>query len=285
MRAVDLHTHTNCSDGSKTPEELIDYALEKNLAAIAITDHDTTAGLRRASQYAKDKNIRFIPGVELATSFEGTDIHIVGLNIDMDVPGYDELLAEFVSQRDIRNRKMCEKLTQAGMPMDYDKMCEHYKGSVITRGHFARYMYELGYTTYLKEAFERYIGDRSPYFVPREKITAAQGVELITKAKGIPVLAHPLLYHMSWKRIQKLTDTLLPAGLMAIEAIYTTNTNSDERETRDFAKRNGLLISGGSDYHGEAKPRTDLGTGFGSLFVPQEVLDNLLEAQAKRYEN
>lgn len=283
MRAIDLHTHTLYSDGSMTPKELIDYAISKNLSTLAITDHDSIDGLNEAIEYAKDKDIELVPGVELATAFEGQDIHIVGLNIDYNAPDFAKYLQDFVDQREKRNRKMCQLLTEAGMPMDFDEMSARYEGSVITRAHFARYMLELGYTTYLKEAFERYVGDRCPYFVPRSKISAAEGVELIVKAKGIPVLAHPLLYHMSWDRIQKLTDTLLPAGLMAVEAIYTTNVGNDERKTREFAKKNGLLISGGSDYHGEAKPKTDLGTGFGSLYVPEEVWDNLKAAWEERY--
>lgn len=283
MRAVDLHTHTICSDGSKTPKELIDYAIEKGLSAIAITDHDTVAGLDEAIDYAKDKDITVIPGIELSTEYNGRDIHIVGLNIDYKDTEFTSYLVEFVKERDNRNVKMCKLLTEYGIPMDYEQLKAHYPGSVITRAHYARYMFEMGYTTYLKEAFDRYVGDQCPCFVPREKITPAEGVALIKKARGIPVLAHPMLYHMNWANIQKLTDTLLPEGLMAIEAIYTTNTNSDERETREFAIQNGLLISGGSDYHGAAKPKTDLGVGFGKLFVPEEVWHNLNEAQKERY--
>lgn len=283
MNQIDLHTHTCRSDGSKTPTELIDYAIEKGLSVIAITDHDTVDALDEAIEYAKDKPITVIPGVELSTEFQGQDIHVVGLNIDYRADGFKDYLEEFVESRDLRNVKMCRLLTEAGMPMTYEELQEAYPGSVITRAHYARYMLSKGYTSYLKEAFERYIGDNSPYFVPREKITTTQGVELIVKAGGIPVLAHPLLYHMSWDRIQKLTDILKPAGLMAVEAIYTTNTNSDERETREFAAKNGLLISGGSDYHGEAKPRTDLGSGFGGLFVPEDVWDNLRAAQVEKY--
>lgn len=285
MRAIDLHTHTDYSDGSKTPKELIDYAIEKGLAAIAITDHDTVAGLDEAIRYAEDKDIRLIPGVELATEYEGQDIHIVGLNINHHLPDFAARLQDFVDERDARNTKMCRLLSEAGFPMTYEELQDMFPGSVITRGHFARFMLAKGYTTYLKEAFERYIGDRGPYFIPREKITAAEGVKMIISAGGIPVLAHPLLYHMSWERIGRLTDTLIPAGLMAIEAIYTTNEGSDERDTRRFAAERNLLISGGSDYHGAAKPRTDLGVGFGKLFVPEEVLDDLLERQRQFYED
>ena len=279
MKPVDLHTHTNCSDGSKSPCEIIDYAIEKGLSYIAITDHDTVDGLDVAMEYAKDKPITVIPGIELSTEYNGRDIHIVGLDIDYNNEGFKAYLKDFVDSRDTRNEKMCQMLTEAGFPMTYAELKAEYPGSVITRAHYARFMLKKGYTTYLKEAFERYIGDNSPYFIPREKITPIQGVELIKIAGGIPVLAHPMLYHMSWDSIQKLVDELKPAGLMAMEAIYTTNTTSDERESRDFAKKNGLLISGGSDYHGDAKPKTDLGVGFGKLFVPESVWQDLREAK------
>ena len=283
MNQVDLHTHTCRSDGSMTPSELVELAIQKGLSKIAITDHDTVDGLKEACDYARGKDIEVIPGIELSTEWHGRDIHMVGLNIDAEADGFRHYLAEFVNSRDLRNDKMCKMLTEAGMPMTYEELQAEYPGSVITRAHYARFMLSRGYTQSLKEAFDRYIGDYCPYFIPREKITPAQGVELIRKAKGIPVLAHPMLYKMSWAGIQELTDTLLPEGLMAIEAIYTTNTASDERETREFAKKNGLLISGGSDFHGAAKPDIDLGVGKGKLFVPEEVWSNLRAAQIKRY--
>lgn len=276
--AIDLHTHTCNSDGSLTSTELIDYALYKGLDKIAITDHDTVAGLDEAISYAADKDIEVIPGVELSTEWRDKDIHIVGLDIDYKEDGFVSFLKEFVDSRDVRNEKMCRLLTQAGMPMTYDELKDRFPDSVITRGHYARFMLEKGYTSYLKEAFERYIGDNGPYFVPREKTTAADGVKLIRRAGGIPIIAHPLLYHMNWDRIQELTDELKAVGLMGIEAIYTTNSEAEERETRRFAEKNGLLISGGSDYHGEAKPKTDLGLGFGNLYVPASVWDDLRSA-------
>ena len=269
--AIDLHTHTKYSDGSLTPEELMDYAIYKGLKAIAITDHDTVDALDEAVAYAQDKDIELIPGVELSTEWRDKDIHIVGLDIDYKAKGFTEYLSEFVESRDVRNEKMCALLSNAGMPMTYEELKERFPDSVITRGHYARFMLEKGYTSYLKEAFERYIGDNGPYFVPREKTTAADGVRLIKEAGGIPIVAHPMLYHMNWDRIQTLIDELKPIGLMGIEAAYTTNSSSEERETRVFAARNGLLISGGSDYHGEAKPLTDLGLGFGNLYVSAEL--------------
>jgi len=281
--AIDLHTHTCYSDGSLTPAELIDFAIYKGLKVLAVTDHDTVDGLDEAVAYAADKDIVFVPGVELSTEYKDKDLHIVGLNIDHKAEGFKRYLKDFVDSRDVRNEKMCALLTEAGMPMTYEELKAEFPDSVITRGHYARFMLKKGYTSYLKEAFERYIGDNGPYFVPREKTTAADGVRLIVEAGGIPVLAHPMLYHMNWDRIQDAIDELKPVGLMGIEAAYTTNTPAEERQTREFAARNGLLVSGGSDYHGEAKPRTDLGMGFGNLYVSEDMWTKLRAAQIERY--
>lgn len=281
MNQIDLHTHTNKSDGSMSPTELVDYAIKKGLSYIAITDHDTVAGLDEAIEFAKGKPITVIPGVELSTEYHGRDIHMVGLGIDYKAPEFVEYLNEFVASRDTRNIKMCNMLSEAGFPMTYEELQAEYPGSVITRAHYARFMLAKGYTTYLKEAFERYIGDNCPYFIPREKITPEDGVKLIRSAGGIPVLAHPMLYKMSWAGIQQLVDEIKPAGLAGIEAIYTTNTNSDERETREFAAKNNLLISGGSDFHGAAKPTIDLGVGYGKLFVPEDIWHDLEATQQR----
>jgi len=280
MNNVDLHTHSNKSDGSMSPSELIVLAKDKGLCAIALTDHDTIDGLDEAIAKGDELGIRVIPGVELSCEYQGKDIHIVGLNINHKDSNFKSTLKEFVDSRDLRNRKMCQKLTKAGLPVDYDELIATFSESVITRAHYARYMLSKGYIKSLPEAFERYIGDNSPCYIPREKVTPVQGIQLILNAGGIPVLAHPLLYKMGKERLDNLVTELKEAGLVALEALYSTYTPSDEREMRALATKHGLLISGGSDYHGLAKPGLELGTGYGKLFVPAEVLDNLLSSQA-----
>lgn len=283
MKAIDLHTHSIYSDGSLTVEELVDLAIEKGLSYIALTDHDTVGGVKRAMDYAANKDITVIPGIELSSEYQGRDIHIVGLNIDINNEEFKEYLKDFVLDREKRNEKMCKLLTDAGLTLSYEELRGEFPDSVITRAHFSRLMLKKGYTQSLKEAFDRYIGDSGPYFVPRHKISASMAVDLIKKAKGIPVLAHPMLYHMSMARISDLVDELKGYGLMAIEAIYTTNTNSDERDIRVLAARKGLEISGGSDFHGKAKPKTELGTGYGSLFIPESVWFDLRNRWEKEY--
>lgn len=304
---IDLHVHSNRSDGTLTPKELVDYAMEKGLSAFALTDHDTVDGLEEALEYAeslkkkaeaaevssddaptesefskrntvpKRNEVPFvIPGIEFSTEYEGCDIHIVGLDIDYKNPAFSAYLKEFVDSRNNRNRKMCDKLREeAGIDISYDKLLDEFPCAVITRAHYAKYLLNHGYINSMKEAFERYIGDHCPYFIPREKVSPEMAVELILNAGGIPILAHPILYHMSDSRLDTLVCRLKEAGLIGIEAIYSTYNASEERQIRTLAQKYHLILSGGSDFHGANKPGLDLGIGYGNLYVPDEIWDNL----------
>ena len=283
MNYIDLHTHSDKSDGSLTPSELVDLAAQKGLCAIALTDHDTTEGIDEAISRGFKKGVMVVPGVELSSEYQGQDVHVVGLCIDHHDHDFCQRLKDFVDSRDNRNRKMCERLTQAGMPVDYDELRNTYTDSVITRAHYARFMHEKGYVSSPKEAFERYIGDHGPYFIPREKVSPMDAIKLILAADGIPVLAHPVLYGFGKDRLDNLVAELKEAGLVAIEAQYSTYTQADERDMRTLANKYKLLISGGSDFHGEAKPGLELGTGYGSLRVQESVLNTLLRYKRNLY--
>ena len=317
---VDLHVHSTCSDGTYTPLEVVDYAIQKALTAFALTDHDTVNGLDRAIRYAEElrqaqaaspvsfsynnADDRFpvsfsrndaaarlpvssvpdadiprvpeiIPGIELSTEYQGKDIHMVGLFIDYRQPEFAHYLEDFIHSRENRNEKMCALLREHDIDITYEALLTEFPGAVITRAHFARYLLSHGYIQSLKEAFDRYVGDHCPCFVPREKVTPAQAVELILGAGGVPVLAHPILYHMSDDRLDTLVAELKKIGLVGIEAIYSTYNSAEERQIRGLAAKYDLKISGGSDFHGANKPKIDLGTGWGKLYVPDEVLENL----------
>lgn len=289
MASIDLHVHSNCSDGTFSPRQLVDHAIKKGLAAFALTDHDTVDGIKEAQTYAASIKMmqgsmpgnmpetfqvpEVIPGIELSTEYQGADIHVVGLYIDYQNETFRSRLKEFVDSRTNRNRKMCGLLQQAGVPITYEELLAANPDSVITRAHYARYMLEKGYVKSRQEAFDRYVGDHAPCYIPREKITPTQAVELILQAKGAPVLAHPILYHMSDDRLDTLVRELKDVGLMGIEAIYSTYSPADERQMRALAAKYELFISGGSDFHGANKPGLDMGVGYGKLFVPQELLN------------
>ena len=281
MRYVDLHVHSTASDGTFSPEALVDYASQKQLAAFALTDHDTIDGLAPAIAYGKQADVEVIPGIELSTEYNGRDIHIVGLFIDYENPVFLEHLAEFCASRDRRNEKMAARLTEAGCPITMEELTEAFPDAVITRAHFARLMMQKGYIRQIKDAFEKYIGDNGPCFVAREKVTPWDGVRLIREAGGLAVLAHPVLYHMNEHALHKLLFPLKDAGLTAIEGLYATYNHADEAMVRRLARRHSLLISGGSDFHGDNKPGQDMGTGFGNLRVPETILDDLRAAWEK----
>ncbi len=289
---VDLHVHSNRSDGSFTPSELVDYALQKGLTAFALTDHDTTDGIEEALFHAKGKPIEVIPGIEFSTSYliandhAGTsgdshhvekDIHIVGLAINKDAPAFQKQLQAFVDSRITRNQKMCDRLRQAGIDITYEQLLLAFPGAVITRAHYARYLLAGGYVKSLPEAFDRYLGDHTPYFVPREKVTPAQAIQLILEVGGFPILAHPTLYHLGNSQLEKLVAELKEAGLCGMECIYATYTASETRQMTYLANQYKLLPSGGSDFHGAAKPKLDLGTGYGKLCVPDEIWAKIKE--------
>lgn len=285
MKAIDLHTHTCKSDGSYTPAELVDYAIEKGLAAVAITDHDSIAGLDESLSHAAAlreqglPSLEVIPGIEFSTKYENQDVHIVGLYIAYDSDVFQKALNDFVDSREGRNRKMCKNLQEAGIGITYEKLLERFPGAVITRAHYASFLCEYGYVRNRQDAFAKYLGDHTKYFVPREKVTPAQAVDLILKAGGIPILAHPPLYHMGNERLDALVSSLKAVGLMGIEAFYSTYTNQDVRDMMRLAEKYDLLLSGGSDFHGANKPGLDLGCGYGKLFVPEELLDKIKETR------
>ena len=276
MRGIDLHTHSNCSDGTFSVKELMDYAHEKNLAAIALTDHDTVDGIDEAISYTREKyhDMELVPGIELSTTEMGKDVHIVGLYIDHHNIAFTASLKQFIDSRENRNKKMCDKLREeAGIPITYEELISSFPGAVVTRAHYAKFMVDRGYVRGRQEVFDKYIGDHCPYYVEREKITPEEGIEYIIKAGGVPILAHPILYHFSDRVLEALVKRLKKAGLKGIEALYSTYSPSEERQIKALAEKYDLLVSGGSDFHGANKPKIDLGTGMGKLFVPEDLLE------------
>lgn len=277
QRFIDLHTHSCVSDGTDTPTELVEYAVKKGLAALALTDHDTVDGVEEALRAAEGTDLLLIPGVELSAEYRGRDIHILGLCLNYRSEKFLSYLQEFKRARDARNVKMAERLTAHKLPVTVEELKEEYGEAVLTRAHFAKLLKKKGYVQSYEEAFLRFLGDDKPCYVPRERITPEEAVKLIHEAEGIAVLAHPLLYHMGMDELDELVKRLKTGGLDGLEAIYSMNKGRYERRMRELADKYGLLITGGSDYHGATKPHIDLGTGQGNLRVPEELLKAMAE--------
>ena len=235
MDAIDLHVHSTFSDGTLTPSELISRAKQFHLAAMALTDHDTIEGIPEAVQAASEQNLELVPGVELSTFWDEKEIHIVGLFIDYTDKTFQKELESLRDVRRNRNITMCEKFTQLGIPIDYSDMEKEYADAVITRAHFADYLLKKGYIKSRNEAFDRYIGSNGPCYVPRKKMPCAEAIRLIKNAGGVPILAHPVLYHLGKEPMNKLMDYLCDSGIVGLEAIYSTYTAGEEIQMKKLA--------------------------------------------------
>lgn len=280
MKYIDLHVHSVCSDGTCTPEELVDLAIDHDLVAFALTDHDTVDGVERAMRAGERRHIQVIPGVELSCEYtispdRKKEIHILGYNLDWNQPELRNTLEDVAKERDDRNRKMCENLNQAGFPIDYEALVARFGNTILTRAHFARFLLEKGAIPSIDSAFKKILAQDGPYFVMRKYLTPKRGIELIKGAGGIPVLAHPLLYKMSVTELHNLLAELKEYGLQGIEAMYSRNRGNDEAFVRKLADEYGLFITGGTDFHGANKPDLEIGCGEGNLRVPVMLLENL----------
>ena len=273
MDTIDLHTHSTFSDGTFTPLQLVKYAEEKGLKAFALTDHDTTEGVKEAKSI--ETNVEVISGVEISTRYDKNEIHIVGLYVNENDADLNKQLKYYREKRVTRNFEILEKLNSLGVDITIDDVKESCTGDVISRAHIAKALVSKGFVGSYTEAFDRYLGDNKCAYVPRETLNYEESMELITKAGGVPVLAHPLLYKMSDTNLENMMVKLRQKGLKAVEVYYSTHSNSDTQHIMAMANRVGLIYSGGSDFHGATKPKIDMGTGMGKLAVPYEILEKI----------
>ena len=269
IKTVDLHTHSTFSDGTFSPAELVKKAVEKNLAAFALTDHDAVGGIESAITAIKEQNapVLFVPGTELSVGYKDGDIHMVGLFIDYKNPAFTKISDLLVSRRVERNKEMVAKFNNASINMTYEELQEGNPDTVITRAHFARWLIKHGIVKNAAEAFDKYLDTHCPFYVPRKYITPE-----------VPILAHPLHYKLGEKELETLIVRLKAAGLKGMEAKYSNHTAQDETYARKLCNKYELLPSGGSDFHGSNKPAIDMGTGRGTLSVPFEYLINIAKA-------
>ena len=279
---IDLHTHTKASDGTYTPEELMEYALTKNLKAIAITDHDTINGLEPAHQYLKDHNIsndrlELINGIELSTNIPkyDFDVHILGLFVDPSNPVFQEGLVRIIKDRERRNVIMLKLVQEAGYDITWKEITDYAGDSIITRAHFAKILIQKGYFNTNNEVFNKVLGNGKAAYVPRDNVNAKFAIELILNSGGIPVIAHPTLYGLDSNGLYALIDELKGYGLVGIESVYSLYSKKQAAAMSHIANRFGLLETGGSDFHGSNKPGNDLAVGHGDLCVADELLAKL----------
>ncbi|WP_353117080.1 PHP domain-containing protein [Nitratidesulfovibrio sp.] len=292
IRFIDLHSHSTASDGSDTPAELVRKAAAAKLAAIALTDHDTTSGLDEAMREGRQRGIEVIRGCELGVRCEHGELHILGLWLpggDGSTPGgapLDATLAELRRHRATRNHRIAAQLRECGVDIEYAEVEAISGGESVSRLHFARILHEKGYVSSPQEAFARYLGPGGRAYVAKETLSPADGVSLLRSVGATVALAHPMLFRYPGNGFAEwLDDTvadLKPHGLDAIEAYHSEHSQADTRRCVDLAARHGLALTGGSDYHGAGKPGISLGRGRGGLRVTTAVLDDLKEHRRRQ---
>ena len=273
---IDLHIHTTESDGSLTPSQVVHYAKEKGLKAIAITDHDTIHGNEEAIKEGISEGVEVIPGVEISVDYSPGTMHMLGYFIATEDPILNEKLTLLQDSRADRNPRIIEKLNKLGLSLTYDEVVQVSGGGQVGRPHMAQVLMEKGYIKSIKEAFDKYLGKGAPAYLDKFRLGAVEAITMITDAGGIPVLAHPsTLYCKSSDELDALVKKLVNQGLQGLEVYYSEH---DERKTSSYkllAKRYNLAITGGSDFHGKNVKGIDLGTGRGKLKIPYTVLENL----------
>ena len=274
MRLIDLHTHSTASDGSLTPEELVRHAHEKGLSAIAVTDHDTIDGIGQALKEGHRTGLEIIPGIEISVDFD-SEMHMLGYFCDSSYMNIENTLEILSKKREERNPKIIKKLNEMGFDINMDEVIEQAGGRIIARPHIARVMMEKGYVESVREAFDKYLSEGRPAYYKRELLSPEEGIKEIVKAGGIPVLAHPIYLNMDFKSLDRLLEYLTNKGLRGIEAYYVDNSDDETQKLLELADKHKLLITGGSDYHGSFKPDIEIGTGFGNLSVPYELLERM----------
>lgn len=272
---IDLHLHTTASDGRLSPEEVVQLAAERGLGVIAITDHDSVEGISAALEAARScPQLKIIPGVEFSSDIPDGEVHILGYFIDYESQELGQALRRLRRARRIRARRMIARLAELGIRVEWERVKELSAGGSVGRPHIARAILEQGYISAIQEAFNSYIGRQGPAYVERERLTPAEAVELVVKAGGLPVLAHPA----GINNLEELLGKLKAAGLVGLEAYYDGYT----RQTIDWlvntARRHGLITCGGSDFHGFGTGKETL---IGGIDVPSECLEHLIALAEK----
>ena len=278
---IDLHCHSTFSDGSLTPEELIDAAEKIRLTALALTDHDTVAGLPRFLAAAVNRKVRAIPGIELSVDSAAGVMHMLGYWIDIENPDLLRQIEWVRNGRAMRNRAILEKLNELGMTMTEEEVRAVTGEDVVGRPHFGQVMIQKGYAKNKDEVFNRWLGTGKPAYVDRERLTAEAAVRLVVQAGGVAVLAHPFTIGLPEDELSALLADLTAIGLSGMECYYSEHSTDLTKKALALAERHNLVPTGGSDFHGDISPDIRLGVGFGGLHVPDEVLP-ALEARRPR---
>lgn len=273
---IDLHTHSCFSDGTDTPAELIDKAIERGLCAIALTDHNTTGGLMELISYAEGKNIYAIPGIEISSDYGEKELHIVGLFLEpQHFAKIEDVMREMNRRKTESNINLINNLKADGYDIDYESVSARTSGEAFNRAHVAAHLVEKGYFEKRQDAFKTVLAKNGKYYHAPKRITAIEAIRLLRSCDAVPILAHPYLSLDEYELLEFLPEAK-KAGLVGMETIYSSYDRETEIMAAKIAARFSLFESGGSDYHGKNKVDVELGVGKGEMAVPKEILERLL---------
>jgi predicted metal-dependent phosphoesterase TrpH len=270
---ADLHIHSNFSDGLLSPEEIVRKARDSGLTVISITDHDIVDGIEPAIAEGEKLGIKVIPGIEFTTDLPDTEIHILGYYIDYKTKWLKELLLKIREDRTNRIYKISEKLKKLGIDINAEDVLALAEKGSVGRPHVARLLLEKGIVKSIQEAFNKYLDNDAPAYVPHFRLTPAEAVETIVKAGGIPVYAHPAVSNKD-----EIIPELMAKGLAGIEVYYSKHSDAQVKHYKSLAKKYGLLMTGGSDYHGFGTARD---VPLGSARLPDDCVSKLEERNKK----
>jgi hypothetical protein len=284
MAYIDLHVHSTASDGSYAPGEVVRLAKEANLAAMALTDHDTVEGLDEALAAGEALGLEVIPGVEISARFAGDSMHIVGLFIEHHDGQLNGRLEVLKKARADRNPKIVAKLNALGLKVSMDDVIRLSGGGQVGRPHIARALLEAGYVRSVQEAFDTYLRNGGPAYVEKFRFPPAEAIAMIREAKGVPVLSHPFTLGLgSAAALRELLKELQALGLAGLEVFYSDHTPEQEALYLRLARELDLLLSGGSDFHGLNKPDTALGSMPSQKKLTYDLLRPLKEWRRREY--
>ncbi|MDR0645085.1 MAG: PHP domain-containing protein [Treponema sp.] len=274
---VDLHTHSSASDGSLSPEQLIEEAVRRKLSAIALTDHDTIDGLGPASLAAEERGIRFIPGIELSITWQPGEFHLLGLGLQNIDRGFHQGAENLRRMRERRNHEITERLRGIGVHAEYEEIAALAGGRSVGRPHFAEFLIRRRIVRNAEQAFNRYLGKGRPLYVHKEGLPFQDAVSLIKNAGGLAVIAHPLSLYVAWGKLPSCIASLKEQGLDGIEAWHPSARVGECKRLEKLASSLGLMVTAGSDFHGKARAERKLGRTAGGLPIRMDVESFLME--------
>ena len=282
MGFVDLHVHPNASDGTFSPSQVVELAKNAGLDAFALTDHDTTAGVPEALEKGRDLNIEVIPGIEVSSSFDGTEIHILGLFVNSDDPVLAAMLEKMRISRDRRNEKMLENLAADGISFTKEEICGDNPDTIITRAHIAHALVAKGICSGMDQAFKKYLQYGGRYCPQKEHLSPEEVVKTLISNGAFVALAHPFQYKFGDKKTEELIAHMADLGMKGLEVYHSSNNKLESMKLQEMAVRHHLLPTGGSDFHGGNKPDISIGTGRGGLRVSSLLLEDIKRERAKQ---